>query len=526
MFKIRNMAAFFAVFLTLFLLPFTNLGFCSHAVDTLDVESGVMLPSGFNVLPDGNGNFFITSYDSNTNQSAIAYLDNSGAASTVKHIDCSDTSSKNVDYMYSSANCYSDSSYGNNNFICFTCLNKDKIIFKKIFLNLTKNLCTEFLNLPLFGVVIDSPLKTAVANDDVVFIVSVNNNKTVSSYNVSFGLLNDSGLKYNDKVIHSLFTDLSKKYLYALANDNNLVRYNIDKGDYKFEAPKTSISAANLKFVTDNMFVTSDKCIVTLNNDSFKADSTIKINADVNDFPDCVAAGFGDASILVKTGDKVISQIRCSDGAVTGKIELGNNVLAISKSGNKIIAVTGSNTNGNKGIALLEKSDVVEVTPTEPANPPGSGSSGEGDDNNPSSGDNDDTITSDIYIIDTENHTISGIEPGTTFAVLKNNLIFNSYSLTLKDANGKIKPGNSTKIATGNIVSFIRDGAEKVSFKLIVKGDVTGTGTLTSRDISAFENFLLGKSELSGEFLQAANINSDGSEDVIDLFLLRKLMQK
>ncbi len=519
MFKIRNMAAFFAVFLMISLLPFTNLiGFRSYAVDSLEVEAGVMLPSGFNVLPDGNGNFFITSYDNTTDQSAIAYLYDSG----IKNI----TASEKISYKYTSANyCFSDFKY-----IYFTQQGpSDQTIINKILVQPEHNryMVSSYYYLPSK---IDSPLKTAVSNDDIIFIVNGSDNKAVSVYNISFGLLNGSGLKYNDEVIHSLFTDVSKKYLYALTSNNNLVRYNIDKEDYKFEAPETSINTANLKFVTDNMFVTSDKCIVTLNKDSFKADSTVKINADVNDFPDCVAAGFDDASILIKTGDKIISRIRCSDGAVTGKIELENNVLAISKSGDKIIVVTSSTTESNKNIALIKETDIVEVTPTEPVNPPDGGDSGEGgdnkDDNNPSSGNNDDAITSDIYTIDTENNTISGIEPSTTFAAFKNNLIFNGYSLTLKDANGTIKPGNSAKVATGNFVSFIRDGSEKSSFKIIVKGDVTGTGTLTSRDISAFENYLLGKAELSGEFLQAANINNDGDEDVIDLFLMRKLMQK
>lgn len=518
MFKIRNMAAFFAVFLMISLLPFTNLiDFRSYAVDSLEVEAGVMLPSGFNVLPDGNGNFFITSCGNNTQQSAIAYLDDSG----IKNI----TSSGKIAYNYTSANyCFSDSKY-----IYFTRLESSQTVIDKILVQPERNryMVSSYYYLPSK---IDSPLKTAVSNDDIIFIVNGSDNKAVSVYNISFGLLNDSGLKYNDEVIHSLFTDVSKKYLYALTGNNNLVRYNIDKGDYKFEAPETSINAANLKFVTDNMFVTSNKYIVTLNKDSFKADSTIKIDANVNDFPDCVAAGFDDTSILIKTEDKVISRIRCLDGAVTGKIELENNILAISKSGDKIIAVTSSTAESNKNIALIKETDIVEVTPTKPVNPPDGEDSGEGsdnkDDNNPSSGDNDDAITSDIYTIDTENNTISGIEPSTTFAAFKNNLIFNGYSLTLKDANGTIKPGNSAKVATGNFVSFVRDGSEKSSFKIIVKGDVTGTGTLTSRDISAFENYLLGKAELGGDFLQAANINNDGDEDVIDLFLMSKLMQK
>ena len=333
-------------------------------------------------------------------------------------------------------------------------------------------------------------------------------------------------LTYGDKAFHSIFADVSRKYLYALTSSNDLVRANIASSKYTFETPETSINVQSLKFVTDNIFVTPDKRIITLNKDSFKVDSKVEIAAEIKDFPACLTIGFDDKSILAKTEDKVISRIRCSDGAVTGKIELTENVLAISKSGDKIIAVTGAGTDGNKHISLLAETDIEEVTPAEPGKP-GDGGSGEGgDNNNPPSGADDDAITSDVYTVDTQNHTITGIEPGTTFAAFKNNLIFNGYSLAFKDANGNPKNGNSTKVATGYFVSFIRDGAEKVSFKLIVKGDVTGTGTLTSRDISAFENYLLGKAELSEESLQAANINGDGDQDVIDLFLMNKLMQK
>lgn len=526
MFKVRTVAAGLTFSLMfMFFLPANFSNLAVHAIDTLEVTAGMMLPNGFDVLPDGKGNFFITSYDNSKLQSTVSYLSTANDKTSLTHINYSNFAvAESIDYKYITANCYSDLSQGFDNCICFTCLNADKTIVKKLFVE--QDSCFELLSLPLAGINIDSPLKIAVYDDDIIFFINSNEAKSVSVHNLSSGALNDAGLTYGGKAFHSIFTDVSRKYLYALNSSNNLVRYNIASGDYTFEAPETLINVSNLKFVTDNIFVTPDKRIITLNKDSFKSDSEVEIAAEITDFPACVVAGFDDASILIKTGDKVISRIRCSDGAVTGKIELTENVLAISKSGDKIIAVTGADTGSNKNIALLKETDIEKVTPAEPEKP-GDGSSGEGgDNNNPPSGAEDDAITSDIYTVDIQNHTITGIEPGTTFAAFKNNLIFNGYSLTLKDANGNLKTGNSTKIATGYVVSFIRDGAEKVSFKLIVKGDVTGTGTLNSRDISAFENYLLGKAELNGEFLQAANINGDGDQDVIDLFLMSKLMQK
>ncbi len=527
--KTRNVAAgiaFSLIFIFLLIANFSNL--TVHAVDTLEVAAGVMLPDGFDVLPDGKGNFVITSYDNISQQSTIAYLSAANGVPSLKHINYSHfIVTENIDYKYTTANCYKDLLLGLENCVFFTYLDADKTVAKKISIDLENCQCDSSGTLNLGNIIIDSPLKIAVYDNFIFFVNNSNEKSPISGYDSNFEQLDTAGLTYDNKAFHSIFTDVSKKYLYALNSSNDLVRCKVDSKKHTFEVPENTINVSNLKFVTDNIFVTpDDRRIITLNKDSFKSDSEVEIAAEIKDFPNCVVAGFDDASILIKTEDKVISRIRCSDGTVTGKIELTENVLAISKSGDKIIAVTGAGTDGNKHIALLKEADIEEVTPAKPSNP-GDGSSGEGgDNNNPPPGADDDAITSDIYTVDIQNHTITGIEPGTTFAAFKNNLIFNGYSLALKDSNGNLKTGNSTKIATGYVVSFIRDGAEKISFKLIVKGDVTGTGTLNSRDISAFENYLLGKTELSGEFLQAANINGDGDQDVIDLFLMSKLMQK
>lgn len=527
--KIRNVAAGIAFSLIfMFFLPANFSNLTVHAVDTLEVAAGMMLPDGFDVLPDGKGNFVITSYDNISQQSTIAYLSAANGTLSLKHINYSrSTAPGNIGYKYATANCYKDLLLGLENCVFFTYLDADKTVAKKISIDLENCQCDGSGTLNLGNIIIDSPLKIAVYDNFIFFVNNSTEKSPISGYNSNFEQLDTAGLTYDNKAFHSIFTDVSKKYLYALNSSNDLVRCKVDSKKHTFETPENTINASNLKFVTDNIFVTpDDRRIITLNKDSFKFDSEIEIAAEVKDFPACVVAGFDDASILIKTEDKVISRIRCSDGAVTGKIELTEDVLAISKSADKIIAITGTSTGGNKHIALLKETDIKEVTPANPSNP-GDGSSGEGgDNNNPSSG-ADDAITSDIYTVDIQNHTITGIEPGTTFAAFKNNLIFNGYNLGLKKgATAKPIYASSTKVATGNFASFERDGAEKVLFKLIVTGDITGTGTLNSRDISAFENYLLGKTELNEESLQAANINGDGDQDVIDLFLMSKLMQK
>lgn len=526
--KIRNVAAgiaFSLIFIFLLIANFSNL--IVHAADTLEVAAGMMLPDGFDVLPDGKGNFVITSYDNISQQSTIAYLSAANGTLSLKHINYSrSTAPGNIGYKYATANCYKDLLLGLKNCVFFTYLDADKTVAKKISIDLENCQCDSSGTLNLDNIIIDSPLKIAVYDNFIFFVNNSNEKSPISGYNSNFGQLDTAGLTYDNKAFHSIFTDVSKKYLYALNSFNDLVRCKVDSKKHTLETPENTINTSNLKFVTDNIFVTPDRRIIILNKDSFKFDSEIEIAAEVKDFPACVVAGFDDASILIKTEDKVISRIRCSDGAVTGKIELTENVLAISKSGDKIIAVTGAGTGSNKHIALLKETDIKEVTPANPSNP-GGGSSGDGgDNNNPPSG-ADDAITSDIYTVDAQNLTITGIEPGTTFAAFKNNLIFNGYNLGLKKgATAKPIYASSTKVATGNFASFERDGAEKVLFKLIVTGDITGTGTLNSRDISAFENYLLGKTELNEESLQAANINGDGDQDVIDLFLMSKLMQK
>ena len=546
--KLKKIIFKFAIIFSMLFSISLNLIF-SYA---LEISSEAILDGGFDILPDGNGNFFVLSYDQNNTKSALAYIDNTGDTPSIKQfnffIDSSQTDS--LDYKYTTANYF-------NNFIYLTSADGTKIFPYKIVLD--KNLLGLSSEIALSEAKINSPKQLAVANNGNLFISKSSNENSIAVYDASGGQI-ASISSQSGQTFHTVATDISKNYLYALDNSNNMLRYSVNSDNYTFETPSSEIKTSSFKFLTDNIFVTSDGYICTLNNSDFKLDTKAQIAAELKNYPTCVTGGFDESSILVKTDDKIISRISCSDGAVTGKIELTENILALSTSGEKIISITESEN--AKNINLISQSDIVEISPPEPETPGGSGGNqggygdnkgetedgNEGNENTGETGDNnqgnetggndsdkdnpeknpsdDDSITSDIHQIDLENHIISEIPAGTTFAEFKNNLIFNGYSLVFKDTNGNVKTGNSTKIGTGYTVTFVKDGAEKESFKLIVQGDVTGTGTLTSRDISAFVNYLLGKASLDGLYLQAADLNGDGEPDVIDLFAMYKSLQK
>lgn len=492
----------------------------------LKIPTEMILDGGFDILPDGNGNFFITSYDKNSAKSALAYIDNISETPTIKKLTFFNNGfqAESLDYKYITANYYND---------CLYLTNATGTNISPYKIRLNQNLLALISEISLSESKIVSPKQIALGNNGNLFILGSNDANSITIYDASGGQI-ASISSQNGQTFHAVATDISKNYLYALDNSNNMLRYSVNSGAYKLETPSSEIKTSSFKFLTDNIFVTSDGYICTLNGTDFKLDSKVKIAAELKNYPTCVTGGFDESSILAKTDDKIISRIRCSDGAITGKIELNENILAISTSGSKIIAITGDALPQN--ITLINEKGIIEVTQPEPEKPNEGDDSKDnpGDDNKdtdnpeekPSDETDDDSITSDIHHIDIKNHIISEISAGTTFGEFKNNLTFNGYSLIFKDSKGNVKTGNSTKIGTGYTVTFVKDGTEKTLFKLIVQGDLTGTGTLTSRDILAFVNYLLGKANLDDASLQAANINEDDEANTIDLFLMYKMLQK
>lgn len=511
-------------FFTILIFLFLPNRYIASAYLEIQVDSHTILDGGFDVLPDNNGNFLILSYDKNSTKTNLSYLDTTSTKPIIKQLNFSNNRQKqeNIDHRYITANYF-------NNFLYLTHNDGQKTTVEKYEVNPVNDSYTLSLLYPLDDITIKSINQIALGINGNIFILKQDGADCVKLLTDSE--LSDSKLTQTGQTFHFITTDISKSYLYALNSSNKLLRYDIASNNYTFEDLDSSATIQNLKFLADNIFVTSDGYIGVINSSKFKLDSNVNMFSQMKNYPVCLSAGFDKNSILSKTSDKVLYRFCCLDGTVTGKIEFNSDILAISASGNKIIVITGNNT--TKTINLIDEADITKITipsPKDPDNEPnlnGPDDNNKDDNTNPQSPNNDDdSITSEIHHIDNENHIISDIPVGTTFAEFKNNLVFNGYSLVFKDKTGKIKTGNSTKIGTGYTVTFIKDGVEKTSFKLIVQGDITGTGTLTSRDVSSFVDYLLGKSTLDSASLQAANINDDNEADVIDLFLMCKMLQK
>lgn len=500
MLKLRKLATVFMTSLVIFAwsLPVTDV----HSLSTTPVSSGLILDGGFEVVPDGAGNFYILSYSSTSDNCNLTYCDNFSdkpALSTVSVKSGSTPIKGYISVLYNSPYMY--------------IFYPTKVVRLRI--GDANAQATDHITVAL-----DTPKHSqglAVgANNDVFMCAS--DSSSVSVYDPS---LKDNTNLIATESLSAITTDISKNFLYAATN-NALYRYKISDSSYEFEEATISGNFAPFKFLTDNIFITSAGKIYTLKSSEFTLGSTIAMQVTMENYQACVAiAGFDNASILAKTAEKVVSRIRCSDGAVTGKIEFSEKILAVATSGEKTIVVTGSTTATN--IHLITANDITEITPPEPTEPEG-GDGTDPDSPYPEEPPADTTIeTTEGYEIG--ENVISKIPAGTTWGTLRNGLEANYITVEL---NGKGNATTSTKVATGHKVTFIFDNERKVTktFTLIVEGDVTGSGNISTKSISALANHLLGKTELEGVYKDAANLSGDGDLSTVDLLLMYKQTQK
>ena len=98
---------------------------------------------------------------------------------------------------------------------------------------------------------------------------------------------------------------------------------------------------------------------------------------------------------------------------------------------------------------------------------------------------------------------------GTTAAQLKKNC---PPIISVTDKNGNNLSG---KLRTGAVVA-----TKETSYTVVVLGDVTGTGTVSSNDYKLLMKTLTGEKEIFGAYKKAADYNLDGSVDNKDLVLI------
>lgn len=179
------------------------------------------------------------------------------------------------------------------------------------------------------------------------------------------------------------------------------------------------------------------------------------------------------------------------------------------------------NANFTFSIPVYENMPAYTTLPTNSDDNVDSGATGGGDSSSsvPSSLAPTSIITSAGYKYSGE--YITGIQANTTVSSLKGALegIGGNGTVTITDSNGRAV-NSGDLVGTGYKVTI--NGTTKSTFIVLIYGDVSGDGKISSLDLLKLQKHILKVSTLSGAYLKAADANKDGKILVLDLVVIQK----
>ena len=114
---------------------------------------------------------------------------------------------------------------------------------------------------------------------------------------------------------------------------------------------------------------------------------------------------------------------------------------------------------------------------------------------------------------------VSGIAPGATAKTLIAGLPVKDGTVRLVTARGAAV---TDKVATGQLVQLMDGNTVVASYPVVIYGDTSGDGAVTSRDLLISQKHILGLSTLSGAYLTAADSGKDGKLTSADLLRTQK----
>lgn len=114
--------------------------------------------------------------------------------------------------------------------------------------------------------------------------------------------------------------------------------------------------------------------------------------------------------------------------------------------------------------------------------------------------------------IDTAKGIVTNVLPGMTAATVAGNF---EGDVSVYNASGAVVADN-TIVGTGYTVRLYSGSVLKDSLNVVVYGDITGDGAITTADLLSITTFIKGLSQLDGVALYAADINLDGGRTASD----------
>lgn len=370
----------------------------------------------------------------------------------------------------------------------------------------------------------DYEISKAVTSQSYLYIL-VNSEE----YNAIFTLLRNGSVDTSyipeDNVIPSSFT-ANDNYIYFIGND----------GSYTISIKRNTLEATTNFFSekVKKLFCYNEKVYAVTANSLYCLDNpNIPIKCDIPSFNDLEPVFYD--NIFIDTNSKVYSfnadngfkyiktlnykkvfmlndiyygvsgntiNKLSKNGSIISKYSFSENIDDIAVNGNKIALLSSEN------VKLITEKDfkTIESSNTESSNPI----------SKPSFDGFTDYETDDNYII---------VPQDTTIAILKKhiNSAKNSNLIFYDNKNRKTSSGN---LGTGFSLEYYENTSFKSKYTIIVMGDITGEGSVNTRDKRRLTDYLLGKLELTSAQKYATDLDKNNLIDSLDLLLLNRLISK
>lgn len=319
------------------------------------------------------------------------------------------------------------------------------------------------------------------ANDNYIYFIGNDGSYTIS---IKRNTLDTTTNFFSEKV-KKLFCYNEKVYavtansLYCLDNPNTAIKCDIP-----------SFNDLEPVFY-DNIFIDTNGKVYSFNSDNgFKYIKTLNYKK-----------AFMLNDIYYGVSGNTINKLS-KNGSIISKYSLSGNIDDIAVNGNKIALLSFEN------VKLITEKDFkpIENSNNESSNPI----------SKPSFNGFTDYETDDNYII---------VPQGTTIAILKKhiNSAKNSSLIFYDNKNRKTSSGN---LGTGFSLEYYENSSFKSKYTIIVMGDITGEGSVNTRDKRRLTDYLLGKLELTSAQKYAADLDKNNLIDSLDLLLLNRLILK
>lgn len=389
--------------------------------------------------------------------------------------------------------------YSNGVFYFLTLANNHHISSNSVGTIFYVNFFSQESNLNSFTINNVDDYKYGFAADNSGIYTVSNNNFYLEKYNYYGSLINR--IKCNRQITQ------------VLNVDNDIV-VTTTNGTYYYKDNNNSFSlVSNFTPLTPCKYI-GNKNIVDNNGNIFTCDSRFnKINSSTR-FTSRNNTGITSKYIISFSNNRIIGASKSGKNDIADiktnfSIDqlacFNNNIIPVSiKNGVKLGIISENELN-----IIVKETKPLPSIPQEPTANLTSPTSGTSENNKF-------ILTSNVYNIGA--NIIKNVPSGTTFGAFKSNIYTNANKITFTNYKGEIR--SSGNIGTNASVSFEKD--KNYNYSFLIVGDLTGEGSINSRDKLALYNHLLDVEYLNDLYLVAADINYDSYINTKDLLLLSR----